>query len=260
MEKTLQDVQGNSELLAKQLIIFKQYGLSPKERTFQQFLKEIKSLIRRTPSNPPTCFFSYAWDLNPDVRKQVQGFIERMAKDMRKLNIEVFFDLDCMTGDLRETMRANIMRSNMFILVCSPHWKLRIEEGLTPTLLHLLENDLVDELESGLSQTPIPVDFNPLNNVTFELVHIWMKSKRSKIIPFCVNGSWRDSTTPFLKRFLIRDGRGALTNDEDYYELLTGSNPLGVIPDMCGLYNTSDYESCWDKFISRVEFINRKFT
>jgi len=178
------------------------------------------------------------------------------------MNVEVFFDLDSMQDNLRDTMYTNIMKSDIFILVCTPYWKVRIQEGLTLTLVDLMERNLLAELETGLHWNPVPEEFDPTNHVAYEMCHIWSKSKTRKIIPLSLFGELQETTVTFLKRFLVRDARDALRSDEEYYGLLCRvSNPLGILPNICNLNQPlvrDEYKLLWDKFMLSVDHINRE--
>jgi len=272
LEKAQQEARGKAELLAKQLEIFRQHGFTPQERAFQQTLGDVKQLLKRNQVQPPKCFISYAWEniSTPDgeaSNKLMQQWLERLSKDLQKIGCKVFFDLDNMQGNLRETMKNNIGQSNCFIVICTPQWKQRLELGLTPSIKNCMDNNGVDELEAGLQTltTNQPdKNFNPINNASFEFVHIWSKVRKqptsNNLILLHFSGSSGDSILPVLKGDLIR--KVTEHTDEEYYEMLVSlSNPVGLISNIFGLKIEGqerclkEYEVLVKKFQAEMSFI-----
>jgi len=226
------------------LKIFQQHGLTPKERAFQQMLRDLKRLFKR--QDPRKCFISYAWEDNntPEgkaANTQMQQWLTRLTSDLRNVGAEVFFDLDNMHGSLRETMCYNISHSDYFLILCTPRWKQKIEAGLTPALKDCMENNLMAELEVGLrkvdSNAPDKEAFEPKNNAAFEFVRIWAKAKATPnlhvLILLRYMGEMEDATLPFVRGELIRSATKVHQQDEEYYNLLVSlSDPLGLIPDL----------------------------
>jgi myosin heavy subunit len=271
LEKAQKEVNIKAELLAKQLQIFQQHGLPPKERAFQQMLGDLRHTFKKHHLSPPRCFISYAWEDNstPSGREanlQMQQWIERLTNDLRKLGMHVFFDLQNMRGNLKATMMNHISQSDCFIIICTPRWKESIEMGLTATLKSCIENNELEELERGLQQLEtsqsVSSEFNPKNNVTFEFVHIWKKSSSCTIIPICLMGRIED-TVPCLRSLLIRKVDD-IHKDEVYYGMLANlSNPLGVIPDIYQIQNIGqehfkEYTMILDRFLSKIQNIDSK--
>jgi myosin heavy subunit len=239
VEKVRGEVIVKAELLAKQLEIYRKHGLSPKEKAFQETLDELKRLFKN--HQPPKCFISYAWEdrstpSGEEANLHMQQWIGRLTNDLRKLGMQVFFDLDNMKNNLKSTMIDNITRSDYFIIICTPRWKERIQDGLTATLMKLIDNEQFEQLEEGLKQLETnpsgSSEFNPKNNAALEFVHIWKKSETCTILPICYMGSIKDATLPCIRAHFIRKVDD-VHKDENYYGvLLKTSDPLGIIPNI----------------------------
>jgi hypothetical protein len=125
LERAQNEVNAKAELLAKQLEIFQQHGLPPKERIFQQMMGDLKHMFKKHHPQSPKCFISYAWEdsstpSGKEANLLMQQWIGRLTNDLRKIGMQVFFDLDNMQGNLKATMMNNISQSDHFIIICTP--------------------------------------------------------------------------------------------------------------------------------------------
>jgi DNA repair exonuclease SbcCD ATPase subunit len=271
LEKAQHEVNAKAELLAKQLQIFQKHGLHPKERAFQQMLGDLRHLFKKHRLPSPKCFISYAWEDNSttvgrDANLYMQQWIERLTNDLQKLGMQVFFDLQNMCGNLKLTMMKNISESDQFIIICTPRWKERIEEGLTSTLKNCIEKNQLEALDRGLqlAETDQSSEFNPKNNATFEFVHIWKRSGSCSIIPVCLTGSIPNATVSCLRSLFIRK-IDDIHKDESYYGMLINLfNPLGIIPDFYQIQNVGqrecfkDYKILFERFDTIIRSIDSK--
>jgi len=278
LERAQLEARDKAELLSKQLEIFRQYGLSSEEKVFQQTLREAKKVFKRQQLQvqAPKCFISYAWE---NMRTQgngeaanlsMQRWLRRLSNDLLKLKCKVCFNLDDMQGNLRNTIRSNIEQSNCFIIICTPQWKQRIEEGLTPLLKDCLENDRVAQLEMGLktgTTNQRDRNFDPCNNTSFEFLHIWakvrMQPSSNSLFLLHFSGSLEEAILPVLKKELIRTV--TKHTDEEYYELLAKvSDPVGLISCIFGLKKdgllpySKEYEFLVKMFYSELSLIKDK--
>jgi len=266
LEKARQEAMEKAELLSKQLEIFRQHGLSPQERAFLRSLGEAKQLLKHHQVQTPRCFISYAWEnmATPDgkaLNKEMQEWIGRLSKDLKKLGCKVFFDLSDMSGNLRKTMLNNISQSNCFIIICTPQWKKRIEAGLTPSLQDYIENNRLAELETALqtlSTNQPDKNFQPSNNTTFEFIHIWAKVKRAMssntLIPIIFSGTSSEASLAVMRGDLIPKvtelgDEGALGKVSDLLGVKPGLIPdvFQLISDIFGLKNDG-HEQCWKEY------------
>jgi len=263
LEKAQQETREKAELLAMQLKIFQQHGLSPQEKAFQKTLGQTKQLFRRHQLQPPRCFISYAWeDMNTpegkSANERLQEWNRRLSKDLQKVGCKVFFDLENMQGNLKDAMRDNISQSNCFIVMCTPQWKERIEAGLTPTIKECIEKNLMEGLNSGLEtlKTSEPNNnFVMSNNATFEFVHIWAKMRSqphaNTLILLHFSGTFDAAILPMVRGELIRK----VTNhsDQEYYDVVINlSDPVGMICNMFGL-KIDGREGCLNEYTALVK-------
>jgi len=142
----------------------------------------------------------------------MQKCLDRLTKDLRKLGVRVFFDVDNLQGNLRDSMRRNITQSNCFIVVCTPRWKQRIEAGLTPYLRDCIQHNRAKEVEDGLNSlaTNQPVQkFNPTNNASFEFAHIWTQVKRhptsNNLILLQFSGTFDEAVITEMQGYMVND-------------------------------------------------------
>lgn len=245
LEKAQKTLAERTKKFNNQLQIFQKYGLPPKVKVFQEFLTYCKRDFKRENLLSPKIFISYAWEDSripggKEANENLQKWLNTLTKNLQKIGASVFFDLDNLSGNLRDSMRNNIEKSNFFILVTTPRWKQRILQGLTPTLKDCIENGRVDDLREGLRKLrenlPGKEEFDPqTNNATYEFIHIWSKIKSERISEslFIVqySGAWDEAILPIMKGELIRSVVGIHSDFEIHARFLADtSNPVGIIP------------------------------
>jgi TIR domain len=257
-------VEHENESLQARLGFFEKHGIPPKEHAFQQFLTYSKRLFKSKGLRSPNCFISYAWEddstlAGKEANEQMQHWIERLATDLRKLGLTVFFDLDNMHGSLRAAMRDNIARSDYFLLICTPRLMKRIDVGMTPTLQACIDSCRFAELQTGLQKlrdnAPDKADYDPKNNATFEFIHILAKiqQKTDALIPLHYSGSFNEAIPSIVRGDLVRNVQGIQNNEDKHYNLLADlSAPLGIIPVIYQLRN-KDCEACLKEYEPLVE-------
>ena len=66
-------------------------------------------------------FLSYAWEATDSENVRLQQWLKRVASDLRAAGFdEVFLDVEEMTGQMEETMRAKINQSDVISFACTP--------------------------------------------------------------------------------------------------------------------------------------------
>jgi hypothetical protein len=258
-----QRAREKSELLEKQLEVFTLYGLSPEENAFQQALKEIKLVFKKSQLQSPKVFVSYACD--PSLQK----WITRLSKDLQTVGSKVFFDLDDMHGNVKDSLKQHIDQSNYFISVCTPRWKERLETGLTDSIRQCIQSNDIAALESGLlsaytSNQP-DHEFMPLNNLSFEFIHFWTKVKKdpssNHLIFLHYDGHRRDIILPMIQNEIFHMAREL--RELEYHQILVRlSAPLGIVPIIFGVKKEGQegtlksYKLIMEAFDSKMKTIN----
>lgn len=109
------------ELLKVRLKIFERFGLSPKERAFQNFLIDIRRIMQNNAHNV-SLYISYAWEDNSTNagkadNQKLHTFLLRLKGDLETLGVTTFLDLDTLTGNINHCMMTNIATSNRFLVI-----------------------------------------------------------------------------------------------------------------------------------------------
>jgi len=255
--KAQEDGRHKAELLEKQLKIFQQHGLSPEEKAFQDVLEEVRVLQLSHQEVAPKCFISCTWESVQADNKPMQFWLGKLSKDLRKVGSRVFFYLDDMARNLRNTMRHNIDNSNCFFILCTPQWNKKIASGLTSTLKEHLENNQAAEMDAGLHTltTDKPnKDFDPTNHVAYEFVHIWTKVRlhpdSNQLILLHFSGALHDAALPMMKE----DSNYQVTEhtDEAYHQLFIHDFLTTIFKLKEGEANFEHYPSLVDAFSTKM--------
>lgn len=115
------------ELLQKQIELYQLRGMSPEQKTFRNFLKDVKRLssvrhqLEHTP-HPLQCFISYAWETDATVNKELQQRLQRLKDDLETAGMKVKLDIRDMKYDMRKFMVDSVQNSHKLLLVCTPRY------------------------------------------------------------------------------------------------------------------------------------------
>ncbi len=213
-----------AEELEKELFLQKQAFL------FQDFIGKVKTLMDKNKLEARRCFISYAWEdestpSGKEANEKLQGTLERLADDLKKVNVEVFLDVKKIQGNLKKCMQENVKRSDYLIVIGTPRYKERVGQEAT--------------------------------NVAFEFKEIRRKIKAEKekgrahiLLPLLYSGDFGASFPKKVMKHLIRDIRDPV----NYYHVLVGNKkPLGLVPHMYpefqegGTYHL-EYQALWQSF------------
>lgn len=232
LEKAKARAEGEVQLLNAQLRIFELHGLPPKERAFQNHLRDTKRLMQRSTHVPPTCYISYAWEDNEtDEGKKanlaMRAYLLRLEGDLKELGITVFLDVTSMTGNISDRMAENIAKSHYFLLIGTERLKLRAQDVST--------------------------------NVGKEWVAIEQRIQQnsSVVIPLLYQGKFETAFPPKIDKNLIRD-----CTQDDYHIVMAQMQPMGLIRALFGIYLDGpnqqlelDYQRIWNKLEADFKII-----
>jgi len=173
-----------------------------------------------------------------------------------------------MQGNMRQTMKENISKSDFFIVIGTPRFKQRVDEGLPKKLKKCIQNgekeklvDYLETLETGSGNTNYH-EFNPTNNVAFEMAHIWTKVlvKPESLLPLLFYGDSDSSFPSFFQPFYRHDARAR--DRKNYHNIMASlANPIGLISRVFQLNSAQkplfykDYVSLYEKFKSKCDEI-----
>jgi TPR repeat protein len=182
--------------------------LQKQENLLQDFMGKIKTLIDKNKLEARSCFFSYAWEdestpFGKEANAKLQNCLERLARDLKKVNVAVFLDVESMQGDMKKCMKENIKKSDYIVLIGTPRYKERAGQD---------------------------------TNVAFEFKRIQRKVRAEKkngntniLLPLLYSGDFGTSFPKKVTENLIRDIR----ESTHYCHVLIGNKkPLGLIPHM----------------------------
>eukprot|EP00026_Physarum_polycephalum_P000779 Phypoly_transcript_00780.p1 GENE.Phypoly_transcript_00780~~Phypoly_transcript_00780.p1 ORF type:complete len:860 (+),score=157.24 Phypoly_transcript_00780:1425-4004(+) len=226
--------------LQKQMEIFHTKGMSPAQRAFRNFLKDVKRLasvrqleqaarplgtsmppsdthqIEYTP-HPLRCFISYAWEPDQDANKELQKRLQRLKDDLEIAGMEVTLDIRDMKFDMQEFMVHNINRAHHLLLICTPRLQIRAADPA--------KNNLQLELETALQK------------------------EKTFIVPLIFAGTFSNAVPQQFSRLLAID----LTSPQLHYSAMASLAPMGLIPMLLGLERNKDYKRIHDHLFLGLE-------
>jgi TPR repeat protein/serine/threonine protein kinase len=205
-----------------------QTEIKERQALLKDFLGNVKKMIKdqsalhlpKTVEEPqrstiiqPQVFLSYAWEASTPKLTHLQSFLKQLAADLAAAGLTPWLDLQRMTGDLDEQMRAGIQASQYVLLIGTNRYAERTKPD---------------------SQT----------NVRMELDFTLGETKKNPdlLLPLMLEGDYGTTFPSAVRKFLIRDCRswysleqGQWQSQENYIKELTQSEPLGILPCLLGL-------------------------
>jgi len=166
-------------------------------------------LVNEKKINPPKCFISYAWEVDERKKENQQKWLIKFRDHLLKLNVKVFLDLRDMELNMDDTMKFNIIDSDFIFIICTPRYKLRIQ--------------------------------NTISNARKELDFIL---KKKNIIPIIYEKEDSDNLYSVVPEEINKYITFDFTNPENYFKNMIGyENPKGIIPVIFRLNNMIVYEA-----------------
>ncbi len=214
------------------------YQLEKLQSLVTDFLRQIREMIADKASRHlknisvseikkitcPIIFLSYAWETigSPELGR-LQSFLQRLKQDLETAGLDVWLDLDRMTGDLEKQMRINIKKS---------HYVLPI----------------------GTNRYAEKTQINSDTNVNKELKFTLSEAKKSKdfLLPLMLQGDYKTTFSAEVNNHLIRDWRKCYQSrwedadpwelEKNYVEELTRSDGGGLLRSLLGLHRSDHSE------------------
>jgi len=213
-----------SQHILKQLEIYRNYGLTPKQKALDDFLKSIKREMKKRKITFPKCFISYAWEEEEQKRSFLQSYLRHIKSDLEKAGIKVLLDISNLISNMQEYMKHEIDTSDFILFIGTPRLKERLE------VQH--------------------------SHIYFEYMCIRdkLKKKPNALLPIFLEGNNYEHSflDEILKIHLIRDFR----NENDYLKNLTSlANPIGLIPTILDLSTDKDYKQYLKSFETSLKLI-----
>ena len=168
----------------------------------------------------PRIFISYAWDDHNPEKNITQLFIvNKLAKDLRRLGFEPFYDKqEFKPGDnLKEKMQQQVNKCDYIIMLCTPLYKDRVSK---PSGVQVEVEAICERLRKNVTAAEAIGKFRKGNVDTNR--HIFTESK---VIPVILRGNFGDAVPIFptqsgekrpiqITNTLITD----ISSDEKYQE------------------------------------------
>jgi hypothetical protein len=96
---------------------------------WKALLKEIQAYYGAHIERPPRGFISFAWEKEKDERKVLQNWLENLHDSLLAAGLpKVFLDIRDMHGNLRDTMRTHLCRSNLIFFILNTRFIERLAE------------------------------------------------------------------------------------------------------------------------------------
>jgi hypothetical protein len=232
------------EWLQKQIELYQVKGMSPAQKSYRNYLKDVKRLTivqnyREHSPHPLRCFISYAWETDPKANKELQERLTRLKDDLEVAGMEVVLDLRDMKGDMKKFMNQGIRRAHKLLLVCTPRLRERA--------LECTKNNLQFELKTALKKE---------------------KSTPGFIVPLLFSGNFQTAMPPQVAHLLaIRLLPQVQTHlphplfiliKEDYHTAIAGLSPMGIIPMLMQWERNREYRRILDRFDFIIFLIKKR--
>jgi len=111
------------------------------QSNFNKYLSSIKKILQQAQVNPPPCFISYAWESDKEDNKKLQTWLSRLKEDLELVGVKTFLDIYNMHGHMRSCMESNISQGGFVLLIGTPKFKERAEQGILSANWHNIKNN-----------------------------------------------------------------------------------------------------------------------
>ncbi len=229
----VEDVSVTAPLLSSEQKLIKVLKQQNKEQLLRGFFANVRKIveekakylpkdlgeIERQKITNPYIFFSYAWEPDKSTElKNLQDFLISMKSHLEAAELPVFFDLECMSGEMPRAMNDNIKAAQYVFLFGTLCYGTKTAEGM--------KTNAREELLFAKEEFKKTKDSDYLQPILLE-------GKRETIFPGTLFA--HDCTSWYS----LQHGWSSFDN---YITGLTQCSPLGILPTILGLNRKNDFQ------------------